>query len=318
LTRQLLAFSRTQVLQPTILDLNLVVAGVEKMLQRLIGEDVEFSVSPGTNLAPVLADPGQIEQVIMNLAINARDAMPTGGKLSIETANVDLGDEYAAKHIQAVPGQYVMLAVSDTGCGMDAETRRRAFEPFFTTKEQGKGTGLGLSTCFGIVKQSGGYIWIYSEPGHGTTFKIYLPRTEAAAEAGAVRKASGAAELGGSETILVVEDDDRVRDAVRRILSARGYKVLLARDGDEALAISQVQEEPIGLVLSDVIVPGQSGPELVTRLARSSSKTKVLFMSGYSDHAVLRHGVLRAGMNFIQKPFAPEALGRKVREVLDA
>jgi CheY-like chemotaxis protein len=254
----------------------------------------------------------------MNLAINARDAMPTGGKLSIETANVDLGDEYAAKHIQAVPGQYVMLAVSDTGCGMDAETRRRAFEPFFTTKEQGKGTGLGLSTCFGIVKQSGGYIWIYSEPGHGTTFKIYLPRTEAAQEAGAVRKASGAAELGGSETILVVEDDDRVRDAVRRILSARGYKVLLARDGDEALAISQVQEEPIGLVLSDVIVPGQSGPELVTRLARSSSQTKVLFMSGYSDHAVLRHGVLRAGMNFIQKPFAPDALSKKVREVLDA
>jgi nitrogen-specific signal transduction histidine kinase/CheY-like chemotaxis protein len=316
LTRQLLAFSRRQVLEPTTVDLNSTVNGLEKMLRRLIGEDIEFSVIPGADLGSVRVDVGQLEQVIMNLVVNARDAMPLGGGLLIETSNVELGDEYAASHVSAVPGSYVMLAVSDTGCGMNAETQRRIFEPFFTTKELGKGTGLGLSTCYGIVKQSGGYIWVYSEPGRGTTFKIYFPRVNGRPEAG--RKLSGSFNVRGSETILVVEDDDRVRNAVSRMLEPLGYTVLSARNAGEASDVVAHHAESIDLVLSDVVMPSSSGPEVVAELQRKAPAARALFMSGYTDHAVLRNGALEGGTNFIQKPFAPEALVKKVREVLDA
>jgi PAS domain S-box-containing protein len=313
LTRQLLAFSRSQVLQPVVLDLNGVVEGLGRMLHRLIGEDIELVAATDPDLGAVRADPGQIEQVLVNLAVNARDAMPTGGRLTIETSNVELGSDYVARHEPAQPGGYVMIAVSDTGCGMSAETQRRAFEPFFTTKRPG-GTGLGLSTCYGIVKQSGGFIWIYSELGHGSTFKIYLPRVDAEPQR-VVRPA--AIPRGGTETVLVVEDDDTVRAAVERILAAQGYTVLVARNGQEALAIAESQPS-IDMVLSDVVMPETNGPELVPRLQAFARDARPLFMSGYTDHNVLRSGALQVGCNFIQKPFAPEALARKVREVLDA
>lgn len=316
LTRQLLAFSRRQVLEPTIVDLNVAVQGLERMLQRLIGEDIEFTVLPAADLGSVRVDMGQLEQVIMNLVVNARDAMPTGGKLLIETQNIELDECYAASHIAAVPGSYVMLAVSDTGCGMDAQTQRRIFEPFFTTKELGKGTGLGLSTCYGIVKQSGGYVWVYSEPGRGTTFKIYFPRVDGQPDR--VRKVAGNLEVSGTETILLVEDDDRVRNAVSRMLEPKGYQVLVARNGIEATEIVKCHQGPIHLVLSDVVMPDANGPEVVERVRASSTEVRALFMSGYTDHAVLRNGALQAGTNFIQKPFAPETLAKKVREVLDA
>jgi signal transduction histidine kinase len=315
LTRQLLAFSRRQVLEPKVVDLNVTVRGLEKMLRRLIGEDIELLVAPAADLGTVRVDVGQIEQVLMNLAVNARDAMmPAGGTLCIETANVELDEEYAAAHIPALPGRYVMLAVSDTGCGMDEEVRRRVFEPFFTTKELGKGTGLGLSTCYGIVKQSGGYIWVYSEPGHGSVFKVYLPRVDAAPSED--RRRSGSLEVLGSETVLVVEDDGRVRAAVTRILEERGYHVLTARDGQEALARVANHNGPLDLVLSDVIMPGMNGPEIVGVIRGRFAAARALYMSGYTDHAVLRQGVLDAGVSFIQKPFAPDTLARKVREVL--
>jgi two-component system, cell cycle sensor histidine kinase and response regulator CckA len=315
LTRQLLAFSRRQVLEPAILNLNDVVAGIEKMLCRLISEDITLTVAPGADLGTVKVDRGQLEQVIMNLVVNARDAMPNGGTLSIETSTVDFDDDYAASHAPVVPGRYVMLAVSDTGCGMDEATQLRLFEPFFTTKEVGKGTGLGLSTCYGIVKQSGGYIWVYSEPGRGSVFKIYLPRVELKARrtpSKVPRK-----ELGGTETVLLVEDDSRVREAVARMLSARGYRPLVARDGAEATRLLEGSEKPIDLLLTDVVMPTWSGPELAEQLCRHHP-VKVLFMSGYTDHAVLRAGVLRPGHGFIQKPFSPDSLAKKLREVLDA
>jgi signal transduction histidine kinase/CheY-like chemotaxis protein len=315
LTRQLLAFSRRQVLEPTVIDLNSAVAGLEKMIRRLIGEDVDFSVEPGESLGSVRVDMGQLEQVIMNLVVNARDAMPTGGKLSIETSNVEL-DDYAAGYISAQPGSYVMIAVSDTGSGMSAETRQRIFEPFFTTKELGKGTGLGLSTCYGIVKQSGGYIWVYSEVGRGTVFKIYLPRVDACPDR--APKQAGTLDVSGSETVLLVEDDDRVRAAVSRMLEPRGYHVLVARNGTEAIDIVERHQGLIHLVLSDVVMPNTSGPEVVERVRARSTEVRALFMSGYTDHAVLRNGALQGGTNFIQKPFAPETLAKKVREVLDA
>jgi CheY-like chemotaxis protein len=286
------------------------------MLRRLIGEDIEFAVMPGGELGSVRVDVGQLEQVIMNLVVNARDAMPTGGKLSIETTNVELEEEIGQGGVTIVPGNYVMLAVSDTGCGMDAETKRRIFEPFFTTKEIGRGTGLGLSTCYGIVKQSGGYIWVYSEPGHGTVFKIYLPRVDATPEV--ARKRSTTIDLSGTETVLLIEDDERVRGAVSRMLEVRGYRVIVARSGLEAIALAKRYDGKIDLVLSDVIMPGASGPEVVQQLRESDSGVRALFMSGYTDHAILRAGSLQAETNFIQKPFAPEALAKKVREVLEA
>ncbi len=316
LTRQLLAFSRRQVLAPQVLDLNHVVANMDKMLRRLIGEDIELVTVCKEGLGRVKADPGQLEQVIMNLAVNSRDAMPRGGKLTIETANVELGEAYVRNHAAVNPGRYVMLAVSDTGHGMDAETQARIFEPFFTTKEQGKGTGLGLATVYGIVKQSGGNIWVYSEPGRGATFKIYFPRAEEVAKFVEPPPTRDSAPR-GSETILLVEDEDAVRSLVRALLEPNGYKVLEARQAVEALSICERHKEPIHLLLTDVVMPTMSGRVLAARLAPVRPEMKVLFMSGYTDGAIVNHGVLEAGTAFLQKPFTPDSLGRKVREVLD-
>jgi PAS domain S-box-containing protein len=317
LTAQLLAFSRKQVLKPEPLDLNRAVAGMEEMLQRIVGEDIELTQMPSSNLGVVLADRGQIEQVIMNLVVNARDAMPRGGKLSIETANVELDEGYAAEHVEVKPGSYVMLAVSDTGSGMDAQTRGRIFEPFFTTKGPQKGTGLGLSTVYGIVKQSGGNIWVYSEPGQGTTFKIYLPRERGAA-AVASGPPSSVARIAGTETILVVEDEPALGAVAKRILGAAGYTVLVAENGGEALLICEGHEGEIHLVLTDVVMPRMSGKVFAERLAKVRPKIKVIYMSGYTADAIGNHGVLDAGTEFIGKPFNAVELARKVREVLDA
>jgi len=316
LTRQLLAFSRKQVLQPKVLDLQAVVAGMEKMLRRLIGEDIELVAVPDPALGRVKADPGQLEQVILNLVVNARDAMPEGGRLTLETADVELDEAYARRHAGATPGRYVMLAVSDTGVGMDAATQARLFEPFFTTKGPGKGTGLGLATVYGIVKQSGGNIWVYSEPGRGTTFKIYLPRVDEAVEA--VEPGQVLAEWPrGWETVLLVEDEEGVRDLAREIIQLQGYTVLEARHPGEALLVNEEHAGRIHLLVTDVVMPQMSGRELADRLASMRSETKVLYMSGYTDDAIVRHGVLDAHTPFVQKPFTPEALLRKIREVLD-
>ncbi len=316
LVKQLLAFGRRQVMRMTPVDLNAVVAGLEPMLRRLIGEDIEFAVVREGALGSAQADVSQVEQVILNLVVNARDAMPSGGRLVIETANVEFEDDYVGAHPGAQPGRYVMVAVTDTGCGMDAEVRQHIFEPFFTTKEQGRGTGLGLSTCYGIVKQSGGHIWVYSEPGRGTVFKIYLPRVDQRSASVAPRLER--TDLHGVETVLVIEDDAGLRASVDRMLTARGYRVIVARDGAEALALSLEHRGGIDLVLSDVVMPGASGPEVVGLMQASVGPVRTLFMSGYTDHAAFRSGALQGEMNFIQKPFAPAALARKVREVLDA
>lgn len=316
LTRQLLAFSRRQVLELRILDLNAVVAGTNKMLRRLIGEDIDLVTAPAPALGCVKADPSQIEQAIMNLAVNARDAMPQGGTLTIETANVELHKSYAHEHYAVQPGHYVMLAVSDTGCGMDAETRKHIFEPFFTTKDQGKGTGLGLSMVYGIVKQSGGYIFVHSEPGRGTAFKIYLPRVEEAV-APPLPSTPLAGSTQGSETILLVEDNEAVRELLRSILQGNGYTVLVAGDGGAALQIGEQHQSPIHLLISDVVMPGMDGRELASRLVALHLGMKVLFISGYTDDAVLRHGIHEQDIPFLQKPIAVDALLRKVREVLD-
>ena len=317
LTRQLLAFSRRQVLEPKVLDLNAVATNMDKMLQRLIGENIALVTVLKPGLGRVKADPGQVEQVIMNLAVNARDAMPRGGKLTIETADVELDEAYARNHITVKPGPYVMLAVSDTGCGMDAQTQTRVFEPFFTTKEKGKGTGLGLSTVYGIVKQSGGYIWVYSEVGRGTTCKIYLPRVEEAlgtSQPGAFP----ASVLRGSETVLLAEDEEVVRSLASRVLRENGYTVLEASNGEEALQLCAQQRGTIRLVMTDVVMTGMSGRELAERLHVAHPEMTVLFTSGYTDEAVVRHGILDTGVAFLQKPFTPDALLHKVREVLDA
>jgi len=317
LTRQLLAFSRKQILQPVVLSLNTVTENIDKMLRRLIGEDVELQTLLESDLGKVTADPGQIEQVLMNLAVNARDAMPRGGKLTIETTNVDLNEDYFEKHgVEVVPGPYVMLAVSDTGCGMDQETQSRIFEPFFTTKEIGKGTGLGLSTVYGIVKQSSGYIWTYSEPGEGTTFKVYLPRVE-----GDVvlekKEPTPVVELDGSETVLIVEDDDKLRKLARNTLQHYGYRVLEAENGEAALRVSKEHEGTIHLMITDVVMPKMDGREAAERLQPLYPKMKVIYMSGYTDNSIAHYGVLKAGLNFLEKPFTPERLMLKVRGVLD-
>jgi len=317
LTRQLLAFSRQQVLTPQVLDLNVLVANMEKLLRRLIGEDIELRTAPARDLAAVKADPSQLEQVIVNLAVNARDAMPQGGRLTIETANVELDQAYAEQHFPAQPGSYVLLAVSDTGTGMDAATMSRIFEPFFTTKETGKGTGLGLATVYGVVKQSGGYIWVYSEPGQGTSFKVYLPRVTEAPEPTRPGPAA-AAPLRGSETVLLVEDDEMVRTLTRRMLEARGYTVLSASRGEDALGVVERHDGPIDLLVTDVVMPGMSGRAVAQRLLELRPGLKVLYLSGYTDDAIVRHGMLEPGIAFLQKPFSADALARKVREVLDA
>jgi len=315
LTRQLLAFSRKQILQPKVLELNTIVADVEKMLRRLIGEDISLALNLHPALGHVKADPGQIEQVLVNLAVNSRDAMPDGGKLIIETSNVDLDDSYARNHVTVQPGAYVLLAVSDTGIGMDKETQSHIFEPFFSTKAAGKGTGLGLSTVYGIVKQSGGNIWVYSEPGKGTTFKIYLPRVVEPSDTTPTRDPVAAVSR-GSETILLVEDEDSLRKLGRDILELNGYTVLAAANGIEALALHHQNEDRIQLIVTDVVMPGMGGRELAERIAAVDPMLRVLYMSGYTDDAVVLHG-LGKGINFIQKPFSPDLLAQKVREVLD-
>ncbi len=317
LTRQLLAFSRKQILQPEVIDLNHVVFEVSKMLQRLIGEDIDLLMGLGADLGRVKADPNQLEQVLMNLTVNARDAMPKGGKLTIETSNVQLSEAFAGRHLSVPPGDYVMLAVSDTGCGMDATTQARIFEPFFTTKEVGKGTGLGLATVYGIVKQSGGSLWVYSEVGQGTTFKIYLPCVEGTVEQEKIVAKHG--ELAaGVEIVLLVEDEAVVREMAMEILVECGYAVLEAKDGTEALQLARQHAGEIHLMLTDVVMPRMSGRELAEQLALFRPEVKVLYMSGYTDDAIVHHGVLDEGTAFIGKPFTMEALAKKVRETLDA
>ena len=315
LTRQLLAFSRKQVLQPKVLDLNTVVADTEKLLQRLIGEDIELVVVMKPALGQIEADAGQLEQIIMNLAVNARDAMQPGGKITIETSNVEVDEEYAAQHPSTHAGPHVMLSVTDTGCGMDAKTKAHMFEPFFTTKEFGKGTGLGLSTVYGIVKQSGGSIWVYSEVGIGTTFKIYLPCVDSVIEIAAPSDKSGKVAR-GSETILIVEDEKALLEVTHRSLEAAGYAILAANSPAEAIRISGSHPGPIHLMVTDVIMPGMSGAELASRLSASRPEMKVLFVSGYTDDTIVRHGVLEPGLAFLQKPFSPRTLARKVSEIL--
>jgi len=319
LTRQILAFSRKQVMQPAVLNLNQIAAGVEKMLRRILGEDIDYVQVLAPNLGPVRADPGQIEQVLMNLVVNARDAMPDGGKLTIETRNVDLDEEYAARHLAVKPGPYVQFAVSDNGCGMDKQTQARIFEPFFTTKEKGKGTGLGLSTVYGIVKQSGGNIWVYSEPGQGTTFKIYLPRDlSSPMKATSSRLTAIATAPTGSETILVVEDEEAILGIAKRILCEAGYTVLTATNPSEALLTCDAHQGKIHLVLSDVVMPQMGGRVLAERLILDRPEIKVLYMSGYADDAIVHHGTLDSGTNFISKPFSATDLKKKVRQVLDS
>ena len=317
LTSQLLAFSRRQVLQPKVLNLNSLVLGMDKMLQRLIGEDIELASIPAQDLANVKADPGQIEQVLMNLVLNARDAMPQGGKITVETATVDLGEEYAREQVGVRPGRYVMLAVSDTGIGMDTDTLAHMFEPFFTTKEQGRGTGLGLSTVYGIVKQSEGHIAVYSELGRGTTFKVYLPSVPQEIEELPAVDASLKA-YRGSEVILLVEDDRQVRELAEHILVAQGYKVLKAESPTTALTICDGYQGAIDLLLTDVVMPELNGRELARRVTLRRPGTRVLYTSGYTTNAIAHQGVLEPGTFFLQKPFTPSSLARKVHEALAA
>ena len=316
LTRQLLAFSRKQMLQAVVLELNTLVTEVEKMLRRLIGEDIDLAMVLDPALGQVKADPGQIEQVILNLVVNARDAMPTGGHLTIETRNLELDQDYAQKHPEVQPGKFVMLAVTDSGCGMDEATRARIFEPFFTTKEVGKGTGLGLATVYGIVKQSGGGIEVYSEVDRGTTLKIYLPRHEATVSSGKSLPGHSLVPR-GTETILLAEDQEEVRAIVRLALESKGYTVLAARNGNEAMQLCKQHSGPIHLLMTDVVMPKMNGRQLAVLVVDQRPQIKVLYLSGYTDDAVVRHGVLETEMAFLQKPFTPMDLARKVREVLN-
>jgi PAS domain S-box-containing protein len=316
LTRQLLAFARRQVIAPVVLDLNALLRDSEKLLRRVLGEDVDIAVDLAPELWPVRCDPAQVQQVILNLAVNARDAMPRGGKLTIETANLVLDEEHAAAHAGGVPGPHVLVAVSDSGEGMTPEARAHVFEPFFTTKPVGQGTGLGLATVYGIVRQSGGHVWVYSEPGRGTTFKIYFPRTDAAPAESAPppRSARGS---GGSETVLVVEDDPRVREVTVQALRGAGYRVLAAGEGREAMAVAAAADGPIDLLVTDVVMPERSGRQVAEELRRRTPALRVLYVSGYTENTVVHHGVLDAGVDLLAKPFTPSALLARVREVLD-
>jgi len=317
LTRQLLAFSRQQVLDPKVIDLNSIVLDMEKLMRRLIGEDIELSTPLSPDVGHVKADQGQLEQVIMNLAVNARDAMPQGGKLTISTENMVMDQEFVRRYPYPVqPGPYICLTVTDSGIGMDAETKARAFEPFFTTKEKGKGTGLGLSTVYGVVKQSGGYIDIYSTPGKGTSFKIYLPRVDDAIKAHGPL-AGPAASFEGKETILLAEDEESLRKLTRTTLESLGYVVLEANDGVEALEVSEQHEGPIHLLLTDVVMPGMGGRTLAQELTRRRPETRIVYMSGYTGQAVGSQSPIEPGSDFLSKPFTRETLARKIREALD-
>jgi two-component system, cell cycle sensor histidine kinase and response regulator CckA len=315
LTARLLTFSRQQLVEQRVLDLNEIVGNMKKLLRTLTGEDVELRILPGKELGMIKADPGQIEQVVMNLVVNARDAMPNGGTITIETQNLELDFEYTAHHLGVAPGRYVMLAVSDTGTGIDKVTQERMFEPFFTTKARGKGTGLGLSTVFGIVQQSGGSIWAYSELGQGATFKVYLPRCEQTEHT--LIPPLPAVGVRGSETILLVEDEQPVRAVASGILARHGYQVLEAGSGDEALRASQAHPGAIDLLLTDVVMPRMSGRELSERLMALRPQLKVLYMSGYTDDAILQHRVLESGVLLLQKPLRPNTLLKRVREALE-
>jgi two-component system cell cycle sensor histidine kinase/response regulator CckA len=314
LTQQLLAFGRKQIMQPMVLDLREVIEDTGRMLRRLLGEHIHLAITTGPLLSPVFADRGQLSQVLVNLAVNARDAMPEGGSLTIEAQDASLSEEYAETHLAVAPGTYVRLAVSDTGAGMTTEIQARMFEPFFTTKPAGKGTGLGLSTVHGIVKQFGGHIFVYSEPEHGTTIKIYMPRAEAIAAAAAPRKQVAAAR--GSETILVVEDDAGILSVIRRMLEERGYPVLLAATPQLALELAAGHEGPIHLLLTDVVMPEMSGRQLAERLLRDWPGLPVLFMSGYTDDAMVHQGRLNPDTELLQKPFTTDTLLRRIRRVL--
>jgi PAS domain S-box-containing protein len=317
LTRQLLAFSRKAILQPVVLDLNAVVEDMDKMCRRLIGEDVEFVTSLDPALGKVKADPGQVEQALLDLVVNARDAMPTGGRLTIETRNVELDEAFARTHVEVRPGPYVLLAVSDTGCGMTPEVKAHTFEPFFTTKEVGKGTGLGLAMVHGVVKQSEGHIEVASEVGRGTTFSIYLPRLEPAPAAG--RPDSSEVRIpGGRETVLLTEDEDGLRTLTRMVLESNGYAVIVARSPQEALEAATRHKGPLHLLVTDVVMPQMNGCQLAGLLTPLYPGLKVLYISGYTDEAVIRHGVRERETAFLQKPFTPATLARKVREVLDS
>ena len=316
LVRQLLAFSRRQVLQPKLVDLNSIVLGLDKLLRRLMDENIQMWTRPGNNIGTIKADPGQIEQVIMNLVVNARDAMPKGGRLTVETSDVELDAPYASEHVSVKPGRYVMLAVSDTGVGMSADTVAHIFEPFYTTKESGRGTGLGLSTVYGIVKQSEGYIWVYSETGRGSTFKVYLPRVDEPAEALPAGKVPATSQS-GSETILLVEDQPQVRELAQMVLAGKGYTVVVAATPEEAERVCELPDRGIHLLLTDVIMPGVSGRELAKRLTARQPNMRVLYMSGYTFNVIAQGGMLEDGVAFLQKPFTPSTLAEKVREILD-
>jgi two-component system cell cycle sensor histidine kinase/response regulator CckA len=316
LTQQLLAFSRKQSIEPTRLDLNVVVTHLRAMLAPLIGEDVKVVLGLRPELAPVKADRGQVEQIVMNLALNARDAMPGGGTLTIETANIELDKHYATAHVTVKPGPYVSLTVSDTGTGITPEVRARLFEPFFTTKEVGKGTGLGLATVHGIVTQSGGSVTVYSEVGRGTSFKVYFPRTDAAEIVGEAPPPPVARLRGGGQTVLVVDDAEELREVARRLLEAQDFRVLVAGNADEALRLFE-GNAAIDVLLTDVVMPGASGPELTRQLVERRPALKVIYMSGYTEDTVVRHGVLGPGIAFLYKPFTSETLARKIREVLE-